>query len=274
MSKSSVETVAEQSPFISKDDKGISENKISEFARTDLTFESIEMNENFPPNVSNTDVHGDTKRNDDNIIKTDKKGHAVTVVPSVSSTEALQSKKSSVLSDIRSHSSLSFDMDSLLQVGEKIDTSAKPSVIDVTRDDEAIEIQERLVTELKLQEVDNVDRVSSLDMKNVDEYILKRQEVEDSVIMKQRNETTKQDLEIKQATAETPSTSRGNRYFFHVHYKDANTDDDSEDSSSYENLTGEITNEHQRDIVKKEEKQETDKDEKDEESKKESYSKK
>lgn len=195
-----------------------------------LTHDSLQRDPNLHPADSKK-----TEENNQDPIQKKKEEYVEPDVPIVESSMTVQCTKASTLSDIRS---LSFN--SLLQIEDKLDISAKLSTLDVTKDDETLERDEQLIPELKYDEVDLGDKISSVDMKTVDEYILERKVVRDSVNKKQLDKTIKQisDDKVTQMPDEQPSTSRSNRYFFHVRYKDVDSDESSDRQSlSDENLT-------------------------------------
>ncbi|XP_045535776.1 uncharacterized protein LOC106712743 [Papilio machaon] len=166
----------------------------------------------------------------------------ITIGRNVRPTESvttLQSKASDVFDVGGEFSSESIqDVDSLLHVEDqritaeliaKFKKSSKPSISEVTKSDEiAMSTESGLI-------------ISKLDMKNVDDYILERQEEEGEPLQASQQEDIspiaqhdklQSFMTSQQGTsAETQSTSRANRHFFHVHYKD---DDEEKDNKTDE----------------------------------------
>ncbi|KPI98487.1 hypothetical protein RR46_03639 [Papilio xuthus] len=146
------------------------------------------------------------------------------------STTTLQSKASDIFDIGGEFSSESIqDIDSLLRVEDqritadliaKLKKTSKPSISEVTKGDEtAMSVESGLI-------------ISKLDMKNVDDYILERQEEEGEPLQgSQQEEIVPVATHDRLQSTEIQSTSRANRHFFHVHYKD---DDEEKDNKSDE----------------------------------------
>ncbi|XP_068621666.1 uncharacterized protein [Battus philenor] len=165
-------------------------------------------------------------------------GEVNTAASRAGSIVTLRSSKSSG-ADIGALSSSSIrDVDSLLQVEDeqitsaliaKLDRPRQPSIQSPTREDATAEKEEMFVKDFKYSD-DAGENITSFDMKTLDNYILERQDEEESLIPLKVDEISKM-----MQQDELPSTSRINKHTLHVRYKeDKDKRSSSEDSSQRE----------------------------------------